>query len=139
MGNVPLSSVHSSSRGRSVGYWISTGLLSAMMAFSAFAYLTQPSMAQGFQHLGFPAYFRVELAIAKFAGVAALLFPVPERVKEWAYAGFAITFVSAIVAHYTVDGPAKAAAPAIALALLVTSYATQSRAELAGPKVPTFV
>lgn len=33
---------------------------------------------------GFPAYFRIELSWAKFAGLAALLAPmVPARVKEW--------------------------------------------------------
>ncbi len=116
------------SRGRPVGYWISTGLFSAMMALSAFAYLAQPMMAQAFQHLGFPSYFRVELAIAKFAGVAALLLPVPTRVKEWAYAGFAITLVSAIVSHSTVDGPAKAAPPMMGLAFLVASYVTRPSA-----------
>jgi hypothetical protein len=127
-------------RGRSVGFWIVTGLFSALMAFSAVAYLTQPMMAGVFQHLGFPPYFRVELAIAKLMGVAALLAPVPEKVKEWAYAGFGITLVSAIVAHSTVDGPAKAVAPAIALALLAASYLTRSdRQESNEPRVPTFV
>ncbi len=35
-----------------------------------------------------------------------LLAPVPARLKEWAYAGFAITLVSALIAHLAVgDGP----------------------------------
>ncbi len=42
-----------------------------------------------FTHLGFPAYFRVELSWAKLFGVVLLLAPVPGRLKEWAYAGFA--------------------------------------------------
>ena len=48
----------------------------------------------------------MELSWAKFAGVVALLVPmVPARVKEWAYAGFAITLVSALIAHFAVgDG-----------------------------------
>jgi len=128
-----------SSRGRSVTYWIVTGLFSAMMALSAVAYLTQPVMAQAFQHLGFPPYFRVELGIAKLIGVAALLAPVPERFKEWAYAGFGITFVSAIIAHSTVDGPAKAIGPVIAFVLLVASYATRRPSEAEQSRVPTFV
>ena len=39
-------------------------------------------------------------------GVAALLVPmVPARLKEWTYAGFAITLVSALIAHFAVgDG-----------------------------------
>jgi len=54
-----------------------------------------------FVHLGFPPYFKVELTIAKVLGVLALVIPaVPIKVKEFAYAGFAITLVSAAVAHF---------------------------------------
>ena len=57
-------------------------------------------------HLGFPAWFRVELSWAKLLGVVLLLAPVPARLKEWAYAGFAITLASALIAHFSVgDGP----------------------------------
>lgn len=88
------------SRGAAIGFWIFTGILSLHMCFTAFAQLRIPAVAAAFEHLGYPAYFRIELAWAKFAGVAALLFPmVPARIKEWAYAGFAITFVSALIAH----------------------------------------
>jgi hypothetical protein len=39
-------------------------------------------------------------------GVALLLAPVPARLREWAYAGFAITLASALIAHLSVgDGP----------------------------------
>jgi hypothetical protein len=48
----------------------------------------------------------VELSWAKFLGVVLLLAPVPARLKEWAYAGFAITLGSALIAHFAVgDGP----------------------------------
>ena len=57
-------------------YWATTALLALMMTFSAYSYLTQAEMKQGFEHLGFPDYFRVELAIAKVLGVVALLAPV---------------------------------------------------------------
>jgi hypothetical protein len=59
-----------------------------------------------FVHLGFPSYFRIELTVAKVLGVAALLIPiVPRRVKEFAYAGFAITLASAGIAHFSVGDP----------------------------------
>ena len=50
----------------------------------------------------------MELSWAKILGVLALLLPlVPARLKEWAYAGFAINLVSALIAHFAVgDGPA---------------------------------
>jgi DoxX-like family len=60
-----------------------------------------------FTHFGFPTYFRVELSWAKLLGVILLLAPVPARLKEWAYAGFAINIASALVAHLSLsDGPA---------------------------------
>jgi hypothetical protein len=63
-------------------YWIATVSFSAIMALSALLYLTAPGFHQRFTHLGFPSYFRVELALFKFADVLALFFPVPPRIKE---------------------------------------------------------
>jgi hypothetical protein len=92
-----------------VGFWISTALLALQMSFTAYAQLSLPQVAETFAHLGFPAYFRIELSWAKFAGVAALLIPmVPAQLKEWAYAGFAITLVSALIAHLAVGDPVSA-------------------------------
>jgi DoxX-like protein len=63
-------------------------------------------VAEAFTHLGFPDYFRMELSWAKLFGVVLLLAPVPARLKEWAYAGFAITLGSALIAHLSVGaGP----------------------------------
>ena len=63
-------------------------------------------MAEAFTHLGFPAYFRVELSSIKQAGILALLLPGPDRLKEWAYTGFAITLGSALIAHFSVGDDA---------------------------------
>ena len=94
------------SKGVVIGFWIATALFCLQMSFTAYAQLRLPEVAQAFNHLGFPAYFRVELSWAKLIGVALLLAPVPARVKEWAYAGFAINLVSALIAHFAVgDGP----------------------------------
>ena len=89
-----------------IAYWIITALLCLQLSFTAYAQLSLPQVAQAFTHLGFPSYFRVELSWAKFFGVLLLLTPVPARLKEWAYAGFAITLGSALIAHVAVgDGP----------------------------------
>lgn len=95
-------------KGLVAGFWISTALFALQMGFTAYAQLRLPQVAASFAHLGFPNYFRIELSWAKFAGLAALLLPViPARLKEWAYAGFAITLISALVAHLAVgDGVA---------------------------------
>ncbi len=89
-----------------IGFWIATVIFCLQMSFTAYAELCLPQVAAAFTHLGFPAYFRVELSWAKLLGVVVLLTPAPARLKEWAYAGFAIDLVSAIIAHCSVgDGP----------------------------------
>src|SRR4029077_20793133 len=94
------------SKGTVVGFWITTALLCLQLGFTAYAQLRLPVVAEAFTHLGFPAYFRVELSWAKLFGVVLLLAPVPARLKEWGYAGFAITIGSALIAHFAVgDGP----------------------------------
>ncbi len=108
-----------------ITYWVTTALVALMMTYSGYAYLTDPTMKQGFVHLGFPDYFRIELAIAKFIGVFVLLAPVPSRIKEWAYAGFVINFISAFIAHLASGDPfANAVAPLVFLTLLLVSYFT---------------
>jgi len=103
-------------------YWTTTALLALVMVYSAVLYLTSPDLVQAFHHLGFPDFFRVELAAAKIIGSLLLLLPVPPRWKEWAYAGFGITFISGMIAHTLVDGVATAVAPAVFLGILVVSY-----------------
>ena len=89
-----------------VGFWVVTALFCLQMAFTAYAQLMLPQVSDAFTHLGFPAYFRVEVSWAKLVGVLVLLAPAPARLKEWAYAGFAIDLGSAIYAHVAVgDGP----------------------------------
>src|SRR5262252_10138907 len=88
-----------------VSFWIVTALFCLQIGFTAYAQLALPQVAEMFTHLGFPDYFRVELSWAKFLGVVLMLAPVPARLKEWAYAGFAINLASALIAHVSVgDG-----------------------------------
>src|SRR5690348_4311791 len=93
-------------KGTAIVYWIVTALFCLQMSFTAYAQLRLPQVTEAFTHLGFPAYFRLELSWAKLLGVALILAPAPARLKEWAYAGFAINLVSALIAHFSVgDGP----------------------------------
>lgn len=87
------------SRALLVANRVATALFCLQMGFTAYAQLRLPQLVEVFDHLGFPPYFRVELALAKIAGIVAIVAPLPARVKEWAYAGFTLTLVSAIVAH----------------------------------------
>lgn len=79
---------------------------------------------EGIRHLGYPEYFGNALVIFKILGVLALVIPqVSNRVKEWAYAGFAFDFIFASISHFAVDGiDFQGFFPLIILAILMTSY-----------------
>ena len=120
------------SKGVAAGFWIATALFCLQMGFTAYAQLRLPQVAAAFTHLGFPAYFRVELSWAKFVGIALLLAPVPARLKGWAYAGFAITLGSALIAHFAVgDGFAGWSWAAGTSVLWVLSYVFWRRLQAA--------
>ncbi len=97
---------NTTSKATTIVYWIVTGLFCLQMSFTAYAQLRLPQLVEVFNHLGFPGYFRVELSWAKLLGAVVLIAPVPARLKEWAYAGFAINLASALIARFAVgDGP----------------------------------
>ena len=121
--NPPFVAARSNAKVTAIVYWIVTALFCLQMTFTAYAQLRLPQVAQAFIHLGFPAYFRVELSWAKFLGVVLLLAPVPARLKEWSYAGFAITLASALIAHFSVgDGPEAWSFAAVTSVLWAISY-----------------
>jgi len=120
------------SKGQTIVYWIVTGLFCLEMIFTAYYMLLRlPEGAQVFARLGFPDYFRVELAWAKLLGVVLLLAPAPARLKEWAYAGFAINLGSALIAHLSMgDGPEALAPSAASSVIWGLSYFLWRRLEL---------
>lgn len=104
--NPAVAAAKTTARASTIVYWIATALFCLQMGFTAYAQLSLPVVAEAFTHLGFPDYFRVQLSWAKLLGIVLLLAPVPARLKEWAYAGFAIDLGSALIAHLAVgDGP----------------------------------
>ena len=115
-------------------YWISTVIIALMMSYSAYTYLTKPEIKEAFHHLGFADYFRIELAVAKLIGAVLLILPVPDRVKEWIYSGFGITFISAFIAHTASGDPLPyRIMPLIFLCLLIVSYACYQRSRKVAP------
>lgn len=121
-----------------VVYRVSTGIICAVMALSAFNFLFNdhfpfPNGQEGaFAHLGLPQYLKLELSAAKILGVLALsIGGVPRKIKEFAYAGFSITLVSASIAHFSVgDGKLSALYvidPLVFLGILAISYRSWMR------------
>jgi uncharacterized membrane protein len=105
-------------------YWTTTTLVAFGVIVSGFLYFTSQQMFDEFKHFGFPDYFRMELGTAKiFGGLAIILPMISTRIKEWAYAGLGICFISALITHSAVGDPAiSLIGPFIFLILLIVSY-----------------
>jgi putative oxidoreductase len=108
------------SRGLVAAFWIFTALFCLEMSFTAYYELANPGVGKNFARLGFSNHaFHVELSLAKVLGVLALLVPmIPARLKEWAYAGFAINLVSALIAHLSMGDRPAALFPSAATSVL---------------------
>lgn len=102
-------------------YWISTGLITALMLFSTSMYLFgYEGTVQRFTNLGYPAYLIYPMAFAKILGLIAIITRKIDVLTEWAYAGFFFNLILACAAHYFV-GESFVVALA-GLAFLLTSY-----------------
>lgn len=104
-----------------------TGLFSAFMLFQVFAYFLMFDMtSEMFESLGVPTAMVYPLAIAKFLGLVAIWTNRSRLLKELAYLGYAIDFILASYLHMMAnDG--GAAAPAVALLILLISYVFNRR------------
>jgi hypothetical protein len=117
-------SSHTASRFTTIAYWMVTAIFCLEMCFTAY-YEFLPQGAQAFVRLGFPSdAFRIELSVAKLVGVVVLILPmVPARLKEWAYAGFAINLISAVIAHSSIaDRPLAFVPSSVTGVLCALSY-----------------
>jgi hypothetical protein len=108
-------------------YYISTGILTAIMLLSAGMYLFNNEMIQGaFTSLGYPTYLIYPLAIAKLLGLVAIWMRKSNSLKEWAYAGFFFDTALALTAHLVVDDGGFILS-GIALVMVLVSYFSEQR------------
>lgn len=103
-------------------YYVSTGLLTAMMLMSAGMYVfNNTEISKEFTNLGFPLWIIYPLATAKILGLIAIWTNKSRMLKEWAYAGFFFNFLLAGGAHIAI-GDGKFPGALMALVLLLISY-----------------
>src|ERR1700758_1191862 len=122
--------------GRTIAYWGSTGLISALSLFAAYSYLAAgPQAVEGFAHVGYPQQLRIILGIAKPLGAIALLVPGMALLKEWAYAGFAFAWIAAFVAHYLAKDGRVVFEPLALLLILAISYLSRPASRQCQAKV----
>ena len=109
---------------KTIGYWVTTGLLSLAMLGSSFGYLSGAMDEAMIEHLGYPAHFVTLLGAWKGLVAPALLAPGFARIKDLCYAGLFFTLTGAAWAHIAVgDGPGEIGAPLFMLALAAVSFA----------------
>jgi hypothetical protein len=107
-----------------ITYWVTTGII---CLFSMNAIMMNSQMAiEGTKHLGIPRYLGLEVSIGQLIGAVLLIIPaIPARVKEWAYTGFGIMYLTAAIAHIAVGDPIGHTIMAIAFfLLLIVSYSS---------------
>ena len=103
-------------------YWVTTGII---CLFASTAIMMNSEMAkEGTTHLGIPRWLGLEISISQLIGLILLMIPaIPSRVKEWAYVGFGILYISAAIAHISVGDAIGHTIMAIAFfGLLLLSY-----------------
>lgn len=87
-------------------YWLSTVFVCLMLLLSAWSYVFSEATIVGVRDLGFPDFFRIQLAVLKVLAALIIVLPsAPMVIKDWAYAGVAFFLVTAIVAHFAHGDP----------------------------------
>ena len=111
---------------RTIGYWVSTSLVSVMLLLSL-SYLTgSEQVVAGFAKAGYPQHLRIVLGIAKPAAAIVLLLPGIVLLKEWAYAGVSFAWIMAFISAVASGEPPQVwILPPVLLVLLLVSYATR--------------
>jgi hypothetical protein len=105
-----------------IGYYIATGVLTAIMIYSVQMYLRNPEMiADYFASVNYPRYLVYPLATAKILGLIAIWGNFSKWLKEWAYAGFFFDVALAFTAHMVVKDGGELFS-IIACAALLVSY-----------------
>jgi DNA-binding transcriptional LysR family regulator len=123
---------------RKIVFLGATVLVALEALYGAFTYLTaSPEAVENFRHVGYPQQLRVLLGIAKLAGAIVLVVPRLPTLKEWAYAGFTITWIAASVAHYLAGDGLLSLLPVALLGLLAVSYVTRPADRRAAKEMDT--
>jgi hypothetical protein len=121
-------------------YWIITIIFATLMLLDGFAgfAMTEEGKA-AMQQLGYPNYIMYLVGTGKILGAIAILQTRYKTIKEWAYAGYTINFISAAVSWAIVGAPiAYSIFPLIMLALMFFTYYIWKKYERRSSQVPAF-
>jgi hypothetical protein len=110
-------------KAKTIGYWVTTGLLVFCMTGGIFELLGVTMTVEGIMKLGYPSYIIPALGLGKVLAILAILWPGFPRLKEWAYAGIFFNMMGAIVSHVARNDPAWSIVVTVTIAAItLTSW-----------------
>lgn len=115
-------------------YWIYRGLqglFALAMGGSAIGKVLHAApLVENMNHLQYPQYLLTILGVAYLMGLVALFQPVVGFLREWAYAGFVIALVGAILSHFYVGDPITGyLVPIVLLGMILGAYALEKQGQ----------
>jgi len=136
---IATTAARTTTKGKKVLYWASTGLTVFAITFIAASDLLRvPAVIAGLVRLGYPAYFATILGVWKLLGSAAILSTRHPRLREWAYAGMFFTLTGAAVSHTVSGDPiGNILFPLVLLGFVMTSWSLQSARQAVTSPVAT--
>ncbi|MCW3120229.1 MAG: DoxX family protein [Chitinophagaceae bacterium] len=113
-------------------YWIATVFFALLMLLDGFGGVTRQQEGKDVMiHLGYPEYVLTIFGVAKLLGAIAIIQTKYKTLKEWAYAGFAFTFIGALASRYFAgDGAGEIIFPLIALGIMFIPYFLWKKIEM---------
>jgi DoxX-like family len=105
-------------------YWVATGIFAAFLLMDGAAGLTHEKTGLDvMHHLGYPAYLMSILGGFKVAGAVAILQSRYNLAKEWAFAGYWISCIGALLSRFfSGDGIGLLVLPLVFLAISIIPY-----------------
>ena len=125
-------------KGTSVAYWITTGLIAFFIGTGGLGQMVQyyANPHAVVPVLGYPMYFFGILGVWKFLGAIAILLPGYPLLKEWAYAGIFFDLTGAAASCVAVGGYGAygfhVLAPLILAGVAVASWALRPSGRTVG-------
>ncbi|WP_270090529.1 DoxX family protein [Sphingobacterium sp. SYP-B4668] len=124
MMNTGIAEPKGSTKTEKILYWVFTAWLAlGMLSTGIVQFIGTEEEVASFDHLGYPSYLLIILAIWKILGVMAVLMPRLPLLKEWAYAGFFFVSSGATISHVVLgDGLSDVFPSILLLALTIISW-----------------
>jgi hypothetical protein len=99
LGSVVNPTTDGATKAKTIGYWVTTGIIVFCMTGGIFELLGVKMTVEGIMKLGYPSYIIPALGLGKVLAILAILWPGFPRLKEWAYAGIFFNMMGALVSH----------------------------------------